>query len=717
MSKKPSDDDASKRQLTRRDFIKTTGALSAAYWLGPKLIFGGLVYADIPGTLDPVEVIKFTTPLLIPPAMPLADQIKWEQGKHEDCHEVDYYEIAIRQFQQQILPAGYFPKTTVWGYGPKVAQKGPKIFNAPSLTIEAEYQKPVRIKWSNELVDKYGNYLPHLLPVDPTLHWANPPGGKSGRDTRPAFTATPLSYTGPVPLITHVHGAVGVGDESDGYAEAWFLPAAKNIPKGYAKVGTWYDFFKNKAHKKFDVNWEPGSSITQYPNDQRAATNWYHDHSMGITRLNVYAGPAGFFIVRGGPDDVVIDSRNHHKAILPGPAPAQNDKSGTKYYEIPIAIQDRTFNADGSLFYPNTRAFFDGEITGTGPYIPFSDLSPIWNPETFGDSIMVNGNTWPFLNVEQRRYRLRFLNGCNARSLVLKFDNPNVKVWQIGAEGGFLVAPVNMNTTKLYPDEDISAGNARLLLMSAERADVIVDFSGVKAGTSFNLLNIGPNIPFNGFPILSGDVADPATTGLVMKFSVIPAVSKDKSTPPEFLKLPVIPPLPVSKRPRKLCLCELTSSTFADAPNESRLGIVDSATGDYQVKKWSDPVTENPGVGDTEIWEFYNTTVDAHPMHIHEVTFEVINRQGIIISNQDTVAGTGNVKVDPNSPKRTPLPLEIGRKDTVIALPGEVTRVKATFLTPGQFVWHCHIVEHEDNEMMRPYRIGPLQKGQPPEGK
>jgi FtsP/CotA-like multicopper oxidase with cupredoxin domain len=138
---------------------------------------------------------------------------------------------------------------------------------------------------------------------------------------------------------------------------------------------------------------------------------------------------------------------------------------------------------------------------------------------------------------------------------------------------------------------------------------------------------------------------------------------------------------------------------------------VDSA-GNYTVKKWGDAVTENPGVGDTEIWEFYNTTVDAHPMHIHEVAFEVINRQSITIIDQDTEAGTGTVVLVAGT-VRDPQPWEKGRKDTVIALPGEVTRVKATFSTPGQFVWHCHIVEHEDNEMMRAYRIGPVQPGQP----
>ncbi len=147
-------------------------------------------------------------------------------------------------------------------------------------------------------------------------------------------------------------------------------------------------------------------------------------------------------------------------------------------------------------------------------------------------------------------------------------------------------------------------------------------------------------------------------------------------------------------------------------PVEVRLGTVDDS-GNYVVKKWADAVTENPAVGETEIWEFYNTTVDAHPMHIHEVAFEVVNRQGITITDQNTEDGTGIVQPDPNSPARGPEPWERGRKDTVLALPGEVTRVKATFSSPGQFVWHCHIVEHEDNEMMRPYRIGPEQPGQP----
>jgi hypothetical protein len=286
------------------------------------------------------------------------------------------------------------------------------IHHAPSLTIEAHWDRPVRIKWINELVGDDGHYLPHLLPVDPTLHWANPPGGAAGRDMRPDFsgkTYVPLAdfsdpdtqytqYTGPVPIVTHVHGAVGVGDESDGYAEAWYLPAATDVPGGYATDGTWYSFFAGKAAARFGVAWGPGFAVFQYPNHNRASTIWYHDHTLGMTRLNVYAGPAGFYIVRGGPagDQAVLDSRFGTPAVLPGPAPRENDKfpPNKTYYEIPVAIQDRSFNADGSLFYPSTRAFFPDGITG--PYIPDSDISPIWNPEFFGNFIMVNATPGRF---------------------------------------------------------------------------------------------------------------------------------------------------------------------------------------------------------------------------------------------------------------------------------------------------------------------------------
>ena len=230
----------------------------------------------------------------------------------------------------------------------------------------------------------------------------------------------------------------------------------------------------------------------------------------------------------------MLDSRFGTTAVLPGPAPKEGDKfpPNKTYYEIPIAIQDRSFNDDGSLFYPDTREFFD---EFTGPFIPDSNVSPIWNPEFFGNMIMVNGNTWPFQTVEKRRYRLRFLNGCQSRFLILDFnDIPGVEVWQIGNEGGFLAAPVNLTADN---------GN-RLLMGLAERADVIVDFTNVPVG-NYVLGNVGPDEPFGGGePPDDFDQADPDTTGQVMQFRVVPAVAPDPTTPPQFLVLPAITPLP-----------------------------------------------------------------------------------------------------------------------------------------------------------------------------
>ncbi len=684
--------------ISRRDFLKLSGAGVLSLYTATRGKFSLRAKAAIPGgDLDPASVTKFVTPLLIPPAMPKAGLVK-QKGK-----TIDYYEISMRQFKQQILPPG-MPKTTVWGYGAVSAanKKGLKIHNAPSLTIEADWNRPVRIKWINDLVDSQGNYLPHLLPVDPTLHWANPLGGIEGRDRRPEFASTPEAYTGPVPMISHVHGAVGVGDESDGYPEAWYLPAANDIPQGYATEGTWYDYFKNKALSRYGAAWGSGFATFQYPNHNRASTIWYHDHSLGMTRLNVYAGPAGFYIVRGGPagDKAVLDSRFGTAAVFPGPAPKEGDQFpfGKPYYEIPVAIQDRAFNADGSLFYPDTRAFFDEYV---GPYIPATDLSPIWNPEFFGNMIMVNGNTWPYQTVEQRRYRFRFLNGCQSRFLILNFaDIPGVEVWQIGNEGGFLAAPVNL-----------TADNGNQLLMGlAERADLIVDFTNVPQG-SYVLGNLGPDEPFGGGePDEDFDAADPHTTGQIMEFRVIPAVAADPSTPPQYLVLPAIAPLPAPDTTRKLALLEMMSE-FHDGPAEAMLGTVDES-GEPTHKMWMDPVTENPSVGDTEVWEIYNFTADAHPMHVHEVTFEVVNRQALV-TNQD---GETEPPARLDGTQRPPELWESGRKDMVIAYPGEVTRIKAKFNNPGQFVWHCHIVEHEDNEMMRPYRIGPVDPDAPGSG-
>lgn len=687
--------------MQRRQFLKLSAAGGV---LLLTTIVGGkrTVRAQIAGgTLGPGAIAKFTDPMVIPPVMPRKSRIR-HQGRW-----VDYYEISMKQFTQQILPAG-MPRTTVWGYG---SYRSAATYNAPSFTIEATHGVPVRVTWCNELVDGNGFYRPHLLPVDQTLHWANPSGGSAGRDTRPTFAATPRPYTGPVPIVTHVHGMEGVGDESDGYAEAWYLPFAKNIPSSFAKSGTWYDYFQGKAKSKGYLApnkyaWDPGTATFQYPNSQRASTVWYHDHALGMTRLNVYAGPAGFYIIRGGAagDGAVLDKRSSTAAVLPGPAPRAGDPAGTRYYEIPIAIQDRSFNSNGSLFYPDTRAFFDGI---TGPYIPTSDIAPIWNPEFFGNVMMVNGKTWPYQTVEQRRYRFRFLNGCDSRFLILDFAQiPGAKVWMIGNEGGFLAEPANITG---------DAGN-QLLMGPAERADVIVDFTNVPVGT-YLLTNVGPDEPFGGgVPGVDFSPADPQSTGQVLQFRVVPIVGADPSTPPEHLSLPAIS-FHSGGTPRRLALLEKMSMFPGfDGPAETLLGrvgadgnLVTNPGMDHPGDMWMDPVTENPNVGDTEIWEFYNFTADAHPMHIHEVFFELVNRQDLVLDP----AGEPAQPVELAGSTRGPEVWENGWKDTVIAYPGQVTRVRAKFSTPGQFVWHCHIVEHEDNEMMRPYRIGPADPKAP----
>jgi bilirubin oxidase len=673
---------------TRRKFLKLASAGGAAVYLTPKWARWARASSQIPGgTLPPGVIPKFVTPLLVPPAMPPSGS----------SPTTDYYTIGVRQFAQQILPVPH-RRTTVWGYG---SLTDPATFNSPSLTIEAQASRQVEVTWVNQLVDGRGRYLPHLLPVDQTLHWANPPGGEAGRDRS---GQDPEPYLGPVPIVTHVHGA-HTSDDSDGYPEAWYLPAAIDIPPGFATTGTWYNHFRAKFANLWGGIWAPGSATFMYPNDQRPATLWYHDHTLGMTRVNVYAGPAGFYLLRGGAGDLP-------PGVLPGPAPAAGDAPGTPYYEIPIAIQDRAFNADGSLFYPAHRAFFEGLQTGQLqiPFIPEaactgpSDVSPIWTPEFFGNTIMVNGRTWPYLDVEQRRYRFRFLNGCDSRFLILKLSRAGLRFWQIGAEGGFLPMPVELE---------------QLLMAPAERADVIVDFTDVPVGTEIVLLNLGPDEPFSGgIPDDDFDVPDPETTGMVMQFRVMPARSADTSVPPAILVLPQEPALPAAGLTRTLSLNELESETVLvdghpghghrkrqpanlklacgdpDAvpfgPTMALLGTVTPA-GEARPLLWMDAVTENPMPGATEIWEIRNFTADAHPIHIHLVQFEVIGRE------------------DAEGTVRPPEAWETGTKDTVIAYPGEITRVKAMFDRAGQFVWHCHILEHEDNEMMRPYSVGPVQ--------
>jgi FtsP/CotA-like multicopper oxidase with cupredoxin domain len=727
------------------------------------------------GTLDPLTIPKYATPLVIPPVMPTAGA-------------ADNYAIAVRQFRQQILPAG-LPSTTVWSYGnaadnvPAVAPSATSSFNYPAFTVETIDNTPVKVRWINDLKDPVtGNFLPHLLPVDQTVHWANPPAVGCVMGMNPnsvdCRTDNAASYTGPVPLITHVHGA-HVDPHSDGYPQAWFLPAANNIPAGYSMKGSFFDDSTGSNPGNL------GYADFRYRNDQPAATLWYHDHALGMTRNNVYAGPAGFWIVRGGLYDGAIDNVTAGKpaAVLPGPAPVAADSLAAlntpgdpvrnAIREIPIAIQDRSFNADGSLFYPDSRAFFDGypgPYTGSTPVS--TDIAPIANVEAFFNTMVVNGNTWPVMNVAPALYRFRLLNGCNSRMLNLTLRNPvdnsELPFYQIGAEQGFLPAVVEIKTgfsTPLPGDGTIPAPVANpdpthveraLLMGNAERADVIVDFRNLPNGTVIRMLNYGADSPFGGFPI-GAAIADDNTTGQVMQFVIddtMLVAADNTTTPPANLKLNAKAPLPAATAPaRQLSLNEEESSQvcvsvditgaitgvlqvfpnkltgpqltaacatlggFPMAPKAPVLGKVDLTNPAAPVGiplDWDDltgisdsvdvlmadnvtvkmvSVTENPvitgGVAPIEEWQIYNFTMDAHPIHLHLVEFQVISRTDM--AGVPTAAGVS--------------PTEAGYKDTVIAYPSEITTVRAKFDIEGLYVWHCHIVEHEDNEMMRPFVV------------
>jgi bilirubin oxidase len=247
--------------------------------------------------------------------------------------------------------------------------------------------------------------------------------------------------------------------------------------------------------------------------------------------------------------------------------------------------------------------------------------------------------------------------------------------WLIGTEGGFLPAPLQVEF---------------LLMGLAERMDAIVDFTGVRPGTELYLINEAPDEPYGGGRVgRDFEAADPATTGQIMKFVVVPLASRDTSVPPAQLQLPTFTPLGPSSKTRQVSLNELDSDVLDGVgPRAALLGTVD-AQGNGVPLAWDDPITEHPALGATETWEISNFTVDAHPIHIHEVMFEVTDREG-------------GESGEPTGPEAW----EAGFKDTVIAYPGEVTSVKAKFDLPGRYVWHCHIVEHEDNEMMRPYQVG-----------
>ena len=619
----------------------------------------------------------------------------------------------MRQFAQQILPAG-LPADDGLGLRrrrSRRARTGLLLHNAPSLTIEAQVEQAgAREVDQRSGRRRDGNYLPHLLPVDPTLHWANPPGGHGGTrhaaDLRrrppartPARCPSSPTCTAPSASATRATATPRPGT----------CPAADNIPAGYATEGTWYDFFAGKAaaelrrHLGPRLRHLPVSERQPRVDDLVPRPRAGHDPAERVRRSGRLLHRPWRPRRRRGRARLPL---RHARPCCPGPAPKENDKfpPNKTYYEIPIAIQDRAFNADGSLFYPDTREFFDGATAQVPGYIPDTDLSPIWNPEFFGNMIMVNGNTWPFQTVEQRRYRFRFLNGCQSRFLILDFANiPGVEVWQIGNEGGFLAAPVNL-TGHGQPAADGPGRARRRDRRLHQRAGRATTCSATSVPTSRS----AAACPIDDFDAGRSrhHRADHAVQGGAGAW--LPTRRHRRSSS---CCRPLTPlPAPVTTRP--LALIEMMSMVPADGPAAAMLGTVEATERACAMHHDVD------GAGDREPRmsatprSGSSTTSPPTPTRCTSTRWSSRWSTGRRSSSTKRMATAAAVRLGCGTARR-PSRGRAGFKDTVIAYPGEVTRIRAQFNTPGQFVWHCHIVEHEDNEMMRPYRIGPEQPGQP----
>jgi FtsP/CotA-like multicopper oxidase with cupredoxin domain len=506
--------------------------------------------------------------------------------------------------------------------------------------------------------------------VDPTLQWANPnnidaataqaqvsqglappypPGYNGSQQVLPnGTTLNPNGWNAqsPIPIVTHLHGGE-TPSSSDGNPDAWFTPNGNHGPAYNSIVPT-----------------DPNAAVYEYPNSQQATTLWYHDHAMGITRLNVLSGLAGFYLIRD-PTDAVASTLPKGK------------------YEMPLAIQDRTFLTDSSIYYPNT-----GSYPETNPY---------WQNTFLGNTIMVNGKVWPNMNVDQAQYRLRVLDGSNSAFYNLTFSN-GMTFTQIGTDGGYIKTPTQLTS---------------LLIGPAERADIIVDFSNMAPGEKIILQN--GNIPSLS-PTQRLNISE------IMQFTVAPnkgpAPFNLSSIPSPFnptLSGNTFPTLPNATNQRILTLFESMGN------NGAILALLDGQT-------YNSHYSENPQVGTIEDWVIVNPTMDAHPIHTHLVQFQLVQRQTIDANgySNDWIAINGIPPLNhttrnlpslapyligsPTSPQAS----EQGWKDTIIAYPGEVMTIRIRFTQqdgstfpfdptagPG-YVWHCHILEHEDNQMMRP---------------
>nr|WP_239537873.1 multicopper oxidase domain-containing protein [Dyella mobilis] len=428
----------------------------------------------------------------------------------------------------------------------------------PGPTIDVKRDEPVLVEWINALPER------HFLPIDHTIHGAE----KGKPDVR---------------TVTHVHGA-RVPADADGFPEDWYTPGR--------------------------------SALYHYPNGQDAATLWYHDHAMGITRLNVYAGLAGAYIVRDSEEQAL-----------------QLPSGG---YDIPLMLCDRLVAQDGSLYYPVS-----------------DDPSAPWVMQCNGNLPLCNGKIFPYLQVEPRRYRLRLINVANTSFFDLSLSHDQA-FQQVASDQSLLAKPLERARIELYP---------------AERADVLIDFSAW-AGKTIQLRHQSQGI-------LEFRVG--ASTG--SKVPALPATLRD---------VPRIDSASATQH-RVMALTEVD-----DANGNAMTMLLDG-------RRWSDPISEKPRQHSIETWSFVNPTGDAHPIHLHLVRFQIVDRRPF-----DLFAWNARRELKFTGPALPPEPHECGWKDTVRTDPGMVTRIAMRFEgEPGRYVWHCHFLEHEDNEMMRPYELLP----------
>jgi spore coat protein A len=503
----------------------------------------------------------------------------------------DRYSFTQTEITRRLHPD--LPPTPIWAYddGSGLAEQAGSF----GMAVVAQSGTPLTVTYTHDLPRTY----PDWIPVDTRL--------------------TPLGDR--VRLMTHLHGGF-VAADSDGN------PAV--TPDGFG----------------------PGQTQRVYYTNQRpqmpASLLWFHDHGLGATRLNVFAGLAAAYILR----DEFDTGEEPNPIGIPGGR-----------FEVPLVIQDRQFNPDGTFLYPT------------------SDIEGVtWLAEYFGNTMLVNGKVWPFLDVEPRMYRFRVLNGCNAR--ILGLDIGGARFWQIGAEGGMFDVPVPVN---------------RMVLAPAERADILVDFTKFAGGTVV-MKNHRPRSP----------VSTPAPQlEQVMQIRVGTTVSQPgptriPSTLPGGRKADLHDPVTT----RYITLNEID-------PDESTWFL--NLNG---VHFDEGPVTETPKVGTVEDWVYVNLTPDTHPMHTHLVTSQVIGRTPFDVEayeegNEGQHGVPGGIDPTPfaTGPMEPPAPEERGLKDTVKANPGYFTTIRAKFdlpagvTTPQSYVYHCHIVEHEDNDMMRPFTV------------